>query len=133
MKEHFGSDDWGKRKSFYFLPWHLGFFARYRPFPESTYGVISRNQPLISTRWESIACVEAGETVEDLSLLERLLRCESEEACELIAEVLWESESTSAAIGELDKLAANKLDAWEESLRSSDRNKEEGNEKLCQG
>lgn len=30
MKEHFGNDDRGRRKAFYFLPWHLDFFCRYR-------------------------------------------------------------------------------------------------------
>jgi tRNA-dihydrouridine synthase 3 len=25
---HFGDDAWGKRKAFYFLPWHFAFFCR---------------------------------------------------------------------------------------------------------
>jgi tRNA-dihydrouridine synthase 3 len=30
MKEYFGDDAKGKRKAFYFLPWHFSFFFRYR-------------------------------------------------------------------------------------------------------
>ena len=30
MKEHFGDDAMGRRKAFYFLPWHFDFFCRYR-------------------------------------------------------------------------------------------------------
>ena len=30
MKEYFGGDDKGRKKAFYFLPWHFDFFCRYR-------------------------------------------------------------------------------------------------------
>ena len=30
MKEHFGDDAKGRRKAFYFLPWHFDFLCRYR-------------------------------------------------------------------------------------------------------
>lgn len=30
MKEHFGDDAKGRKKAFYFLPWHFNFFCRYR-------------------------------------------------------------------------------------------------------
>ena len=30
MKEHFGDDAKGRRKAFYFLPWHFEFLCRYR-------------------------------------------------------------------------------------------------------
>jgi tRNA-dihydrouridine synthase 3 len=30
MKEHFGDDEKGRRKAFYFLPWHFDFLCRYR-------------------------------------------------------------------------------------------------------
>ena len=32
MKEHFGDDAKGRKKAFYFLPWHCNFFCRYRYF-----------------------------------------------------------------------------------------------------
>ncbi len=34
MKEHFGDDEWGRRKAFYFLPWHFSFFHRARCAPQ---------------------------------------------------------------------------------------------------
>jgi tRNA-dihydrouridine synthase 3 len=118
MKEHFGDDAMGRRKAWYFLPWHLGFFARYRPLPESIYGAMSLQQPLISTRWESVACVEMGEAVETLPLLERLLRCEAEGALEAIAGVLWEADSDQDAVIALEGLACSELVAWEEAFRT---------------
>lgn len=30
MREHFGDDDLGRRKAWYFAPWHHSFFHRYR-------------------------------------------------------------------------------------------------------
>lgn len=30
MKEYFGADEKGRKKAFYFLPWHFDFFCRYR-------------------------------------------------------------------------------------------------------
>ena len=30
MKQHFMDDERGRRKAFYFLPWHFSFFCRYR-------------------------------------------------------------------------------------------------------
>ncbi len=30
MKEYFGGDNKGRKKAFYFLPWHFNFFYRYR-------------------------------------------------------------------------------------------------------
>ena len=35
MREHFGADERGRRRSLYFLPWHFGFFCRYRPLPDT--------------------------------------------------------------------------------------------------
>jgi len=34
MKEHFGDDAKGRKKAFYFLPWHFNFFCRYRYCPK---------------------------------------------------------------------------------------------------
>ena len=34
MKEHFGDDAKGRKKAFYFLPWHFNFFCRYRCCPK---------------------------------------------------------------------------------------------------
>ena len=89
--------------------------------PEGVYGAASLQQPLISTRWESIACTELGETVDELDPLERLLRCENEAAFGPIAESLWEAGSDGDAEAALRRLAAGSLAAWEEELRASAR------------
>ena len=47
FKEHFGSDEVGKTKAFYFFPWHFNFFCRYRPLPRSIFHDLSKIAPLI--------------------------------------------------------------------------------------
>ncbi len=121
MKEHFGDDDWGKRKAWYFLPWHLGWFSRYRPLPESHYAAMSGERPLIATRWDSIACEELGETVEGMDLLERLLRCGSTKAHDAMADILWEAPGDERAMEELTDLAKANIVAFEAHEREGDR------------
>ena len=120
QKDHFGDDEYGKRKAWYFLPWHLGFFCRYRPLPKSHYESLSSVQPLISTRWDTVACQEIGETVEDLPWLERLLRCESTEAHENMAHILWDSHSDEEAIEKLTSSAQSHVVQWEELAKQGD-------------
>jgi tRNA-dihydrouridine synthase 3 len=35
MREYFGADERGERRILNFLPWHFGFFHRYRPIPDT--------------------------------------------------------------------------------------------------
>jgi tRNA-dihydrouridine synthase 3 len=126
MREYFGDDDKGRRKAFYFLPWHLGFFVRYRPLPETVYGDLSTRQPLISTRWEGVAAAETGETVEGLGPLERLLRCEYEGAWEPMAAALWEADSDAEAVAALEAMGVAEVEGWEEQSRLGDRDREDG-------
>eukprot|EP00887_Chlorella_sp_A99_P001366 scaffold8.g1366.t1 len=100
----------------------VGIYRRlvYRPMPEAVYGPLSLRQPLISTRWEGVACAELGERAEDLPPLERLLRCENEAAFGPMAEALWDSASDAEAVAALERLAGASLAGWEE-LRSSGR------------
>ena len=119
MKEYFGDDEKGRRKAFYFLPWHLGFFARYRSLPEDIFGELSLQQPLLSTRWEGAASSELGETLETLPILERLLRCEYETAHEEIAGALWDSASDAEAVAALERLSNENVVAWEEAAKES--------------
>ena len=121
MKEHFGDDDWGKRKAWYFLPWQLGWFSRYRPLPASHYAAMSEERPLIATRWDSIACEELGETVAGMDLLERLLRCGSTMAHEAMADILWEAPDDERAIEQLADLAKKNILAYEEHEREGER------------
>jgi tRNA-dihydrouridine synthase 3 len=129
QKKHFGDDEYGKRKAWYFLPWHLGFFCRYRPLPKSHYESLSSIQPLISTRWDTVACQEIGETVEELPWLERLLRCESTEAHESMAHILWDSHSDEEAIEKLTCDAEAHVVQWEELAKQGD----EPDEKAVEG
>jgi tRNA-dihydrouridine synthase 3 len=124
MREHFGDDAQGFRKASYFLPFHLGWMARYRPLPEAVFGELSLRQPLISTRWEGVAAPELGETLESLGLLERALRCEAAPAHEAIAAALWEAASDAEAAAAVTRLAADRLGAWEEEIARGSRDRE---------
>mmetsp|Transcript_29553 Transcript_29553/g.49675 ORF Transcript_29553/g.49675 Transcript_29553/m.49675 type:complete len:310 (+) Transcript_29553:2-931(+) len=110
MKEHFGDDEMGRRKAFYFLPWHFSFFCRYRPFPEESLLLATMGRPLITQR--------QGRTLESedpasLSSLEFLLRVENEEAHEAIAAALWSSETVEGAVLSLEALAHSNLAEWQ--------------------
>ncbi|KAL3153927.1 hypothetical protein ABBQ32_013490 [Trebouxia sp. C0010 RCD-2024] len=118
MKEHFGDDAKGRKKAFYFLPWHFNFLCRYRSLPEEVYASKSREHPLIATRVET-ADANLGETLESLSHLERLLRCESEEAHEQVAAALWDSTSEQDAAAQLEKIAADSILEWEAAAAPS--------------
>jgi len=50
LREHFGADERGRGRAMRFLPWHMGFFCRYRPLPEAAYGVQSEDHPLLQSR-----------------------------------------------------------------------------------
>lgn len=60
-----------------------------RPFPEAQYGAVSLEAPLLGRRW-GVADEERGESLADLSPLERLLRCQHEEAHEALAATFWD-------------------------------------------
>jgi tRNA-dihydrouridine synthase 3 len=50
LRDHFGDEERGRRRSRRFLAWHLDFFARYRPLPEEEYAELARQHPLLQTR-----------------------------------------------------------------------------------
>ena len=83
MKEHFGEDDMGRRKTMTFLPWHFNFFHRYRHLPEDQWGQACRQHPLLQTRFP--------DREEGLSHLEQILRRPDEEVHQALADLLWES------------------------------------------
>ena len=80
-----------------FLPWHLGFFWRYRPLPESQYGEDSLSHPLMQTRYPA----ETG-----LPLLEQVLRDPRDEVHERLAAALWDTDDEAAAIEAFTKIGA---------------------------
>lgn len=81
-------------------------------------------QPLISTRVDT-ADENLGESLESVSYLERLLRCESEEAHGHVAAALWDSDNEQHAISVLEKLADEHLSEWEAGAAPS-RDEREG-------
>lgn len=99
MKEHFGDDDMGRKKSWYFLPWHFEFLCRYIPLPEKEFGPRSIERPLIQTR------LRLGSDDLELSTLEILLSHRSPDTHKLIAAALWESTSDLDAVTKLTTLA----------------------------
>jgi tRNA-dihydrouridine synthase 3 len=125
FKDHFGSDDYGKRHSWYFLPWHFEFFCRYRPLPDEPFRELSRNIPLIqNSRTIDDNLVALGlmsgpnEVVGSRNKLldtpiERLLRCEVSECHEAISEALWAAESTEAAVDAILMLAHSRIEEFE--------------------
>ena len=118
MKEYFGADAIGKKRFDLFMPWHIGFFCRYRPLDEAVYREKAKLNPLLQTRLD-IALENEGR-IEDLEPLERLLRCVSEEAHADIAEILFQSETSEDAIEKLTRVAeSSKLAEYELSVSSS--------------
>ncbi len=97
MKDHFGKDDMGRKKSWYFLPWHFEFLSRYTPYPEDLYSAQSIERPLIQSR--------IIPSVDDLSPLEILFSNRCSDTHNLIANILWESASSHEAVQKLKVLA----------------------------
>jgi hypothetical protein len=79
----------------------------------------------MSTRWASAAAEEAGEAMEDLCPLERLLRCEAEASHGPMAEALWDAASDADAAVALEALAAAQLVGWEEEARQGGRSSDD--------
>jgi tRNA-dihydrouridine synthase 3 len=116
MKTYFGADEMGKRKAFYFLPWHFQFFHRVRPMPRDEYESISLKQPLLSTRVTLWDKGREDEGADGLPWLERILRSENEKAYEEIAAALWDSASDGEAAAALERLARERCRDWEREV-----------------
>lgn len=114
FKDHFRADELGFRRYMEFMPWHFGFFCRYRPLPESAYGAMAAEHPLLQTR---LGIVESESLVKEaeLSRLERILRSESEEAHAALSAALWDADGDVARAAELCEAvgAGGALERWE--------------------
>lgn len=95
MKEHFGDDEMGRKKSWNFLPWHFEFLSRFSPYPEEEFAIQSIEKPLIQNR---IALPEGDP-------LDILLANRNSDAHDAIASILWESSSDEIAFREMNKFA----------------------------
>jgi tRNA-dihydrouridine synthase 3 len=89
MREHFRDDEKGRERTMRFLPFHLGFFCRYRPLPAERFREDSRTHPLMQTRIPEDA---------DLPLLEALLRDPAEDLHQILADALWDSVTSDDAV-----------------------------------
>jgi tRNA-dihydrouridine synthase 3 len=94
LREHFGEGERGRRRILYFLPWHLGFFSRYRPLPEAEHAQAALDHPLIHHRHE---------LGDELPPLEALLRDPREGTQARLADALLEATA-------FDDLLARALD-----------------------
>jgi tRNA-dihydrouridine synthase 3 len=96
LRDHFGTDERGQKRSMRFLPWHLGFFCRYRPLPEEVFAEQARVHPLLQSR------LEAGPFA---SPLDRLLADARPEVHRELAESLLGGESRDDALERARRLA----------------------------
>ena len=132
FQDHFRADELGKKRYMEFMPWHFGFFCRYRPLPEAMYGEMASRYPLLQTRLGIVAAKEVeGMDGDELPALERLLRCESEEAHARMSEALWDAlGSVERAVELFEDIAKDgSLERWEreaEVARRSGRGGDEG-------
>jgi tRNA-dihydrouridine synthase 3 len=96
LREHFGADARGRARILRFLPWHFGFFSRYRPLPEAEFAESAARHPLLQTRMPAAS---------DLEPLERLLRDPREERHLEISTALLDASCCDEALELLGRLA----------------------------
>jgi len=97
MKEHFRDDERGRERAMRFLPWHMGFFCRWRPWPEAEFRAASREHPLLQTR---------DERPPPDDVLEQLLRDPRPEVHQALADLLWAAPDAAAAAVAAAELAS---------------------------
>jgi tRNA-dihydrouridine synthase 3 len=97
LREHFGTDERGVKRTLRFLPWHLNFFCRYVPLPEEQYAEQSLVHPLLQSRLQA---------PQPSSPLERLLGDARPELHQRLAEELVASGSREEAFERALRLAA---------------------------
>ena len=103
----------GKRRAWYFLPWHFNFFCRYQHLPEEAFGERSMDHPLMQTRLPTALAVGSGGECPPDSLLDRLFRVQDEGCHDAIADVLWTAADPGDAASRLDDLAKRNIIRWE--------------------
>lgn len=96
MKDHFGDDAMGRKKSWNFLPWHFEFLSRYTPYSKEEFGTKSIEIPLIQNRMN---------LPDQTDPLELLLANRCSDAHDVIASILWESDSDEYAFSKLNEFA----------------------------
>jgi tRNA-dihydrouridine synthase 3 len=98
LREHFGKDERGVKRTLRFLPWHLNFLCRYVPLPEEEYAERAREHPLLQSRLQGPA---------PSSAVERLLGDSRPETHARFAEELLASASFDEALDRGCRLGAS--------------------------
>mmetsp|Transcript_23220 Transcript_23220/g.64375 ORF Transcript_23220/g.64375 Transcript_23220/m.64375 type:complete len:475 (-) Transcript_23220:1945-3369(-) len=111
MKDHFGDDDMGRKKSWNFLPWHFEFLSRYTPYPEEEFGIRSISKPLIQNRME---------LPDHTDPLEVLFANRCSDTHNVIASILWDSDTDNMAVQKLNEFAESQ--AFKDILRTGSGN-----------
>jgi tRNA-dihydrouridine synthase 3 len=101
LREHFGTDERGQKRTLRFLPWHMNFFCRYLPLPEEQYLEPSRVHPLLQSRLQA---------PEPSSPLERLLGDARPELHQRLSLELLASASREEALERALRLAAEPVE-----------------------
>mmetsp|Transcript_25247 Transcript_25247/g.54370 ORF Transcript_25247/g.54370 Transcript_25247/m.54370 type:complete len:468 (+) Transcript_25247:2-1405(+) len=114
MKDHFGDDEMGRKKSWSFLPWHFEFLSRYTPYPEEEFASQSIEKPLIQKR------VVLPDHMDPLDVL---LSNRCRDTHDAIASILWESDSDMSAFHKLNEFAESH--EFEEIIRTGGASSEE--------
>ncbi len=96
LKEHFYDDERGRKRAMRFLPWHFGFFCRYRPLPEDAWAERSKEHPLMQTRMPAI---------ESDDPLDLLLQDSREDVHERMAAAMWDAQDLADATVQFERLA----------------------------
>jgi tRNA-dihydrouridine synthase 3 len=124
FRDYLGNDEKGWRKAQYFLPSHFDFLCRWRPWPDDVYGPggpgHDPDRPLMSRRLP-VADPLLGETLAELSPLERALRCADAGAHAALAAAMWGAGSDAEAVRSCEAAAVEGLAGWEEAARAADR------------
>ena len=111
FRDHFGSDELGHRRTMFFLPWHFGFFSRYRPLPQDPWQALSVEHPLLQTR--DASTVDRDES-DPLTLL---LADTNSELHLQMAQALWDAEGPDDAVVRFEALATARAAAGETRRR----------------
>ena len=97
MREYFGADERGEKRILRFLPWHFGFFSRYRPVPDTEeMRARAAEHPLLHSRMP---------LAPDAGPLDLLLADSTAEVHEQLARLLLASTTGEEAVARFSELA----------------------------
>lgn len=102
FREYFGSDELGHKRTMFFLPWHFGFFCRYRPLPQAEWAERARAHPLMQSRDASPSPARLTDP------LEAMLADGDQDLHRAIASLLWQAEDAEDAVARARILAEDR-------------------------